>query len=432
MSSLQALLDAQEGKSTRTRTRYESDHGRRWTGGGGRRQYHETYERGSRSGRPAGGSRPGGSSSWAQPRREPTYEERRQKIEREAVNGSLHSRHNAQNQIHNDDISTWVGPLGVDGKCVYYQDREKVYKFYCHEKGYNLLQDLMASNRALLSLNEDQVAEESRRATEEGKSSFTPDVIRRIGQGLYSDKPTLRTKGVTWSTAEYAHPGLEWMYLRMKSLQRFTEIYSLLERCKSRGVFNHILERGNSSLRIASVGGGPGYELLATKLFFQEHAPGVELDLISTDVCAAWKPYVELLGFRFEQYDLMDRERSLMDAIGHRTGEVDFCIVSCVMIYVTNSHTLENFSRLIHNDKVKAILLSERGEKMKAANMFEELGGAVTRLIDQSYGKDERQVVFSSKKFKDTRLTKDNESLFEPTFPNVPYEEQKHKGRNWR
>ena len=180
MSSLQALLDAQDerGKSrnNNTRTRYgESDNGR-WTGGGGRRQDHERYERGS-GGRQTAGGRPGGSNSWSQPRREPTYEERRQKIEREAVNGSLHSihsRHNSQNQIHNDDISTWVGPL-VDGKCVYYQDREKVYSFHCAEKGHNLLQDLMASNRALLSMNEDQVEEESRRAMEEGgKSSSTP------------------------------------------------------------------------------------------------------------------------------------------------------------------------------------------------------------------------------------------------------------------
>ena len=172
MSSLQALLDAQEqGKS---RNRYERERGeRRWTGGGGRRQYHERYERDSR----AGGRTGGPSSSWSQPRREPTYEQRRQKIEREAVNGSLHSRHNSQNQIINDDISTWVGPLQSNGECIYYQDREKVYKFRCAEKGFNLLEALMASNRALLSLNEEQVAAESRRAIEEGKSSFTPGKI---------------------------------------------------------------------------------------------------------------------------------------------------------------------------------------------------------------------------------------------------------------
>ena len=62
---------------------------------------------------------------------------------------------------------------------------------------------------------------------------------------------------------------------------------------------------------------------------------------------------------------------------------------------------------------------------MRAARMFEERGGSVTRLIDQSYGRDERQVVFSSTEFRDTHLGK-FATPFDPTFPNVPYEEQKH------
>jgi hypothetical protein len=77
------------------------------------------------------------------------------------------------------------------------------------------------------------------------------------------------------STEEYGHPGLQRMYLRMKSIQRFTEIWSLLERCEALGVFDGIFEGmgeggGGGVVRIAAIRGGPGYELLATKLFFED------------------------------------------------------------------------------------------------------------------------------------------------------------------
>ncbi|KAL3922714.1 MAG: hypothetical protein SGPRY_004460, partial [Prymnesium sp.] len=57
------------------------------------------------------------------------------------------------------------------------------------------------------------------------------------GEALYRDKPTMKqhhgAKG-TWSDAEYAHPGLQFIYLRLKSFQRFTESWALLERCSNR------------------------------------------------------------------------------------------------------------------------------------------------------------------------------------------------------
>ena len=52
-------------------------------------------------------------------------------------------------------------------------------------------------------------------------------------------------------------------------------------------------------LRIATLGGGPGYELLAAKRFFTG-VLGVEtskLDFINTDVQPTWRDYSESLGF---------------------------------------------------------------------------------------------------------------------------------------
>jgi hypothetical protein len=214
-------------------------------------------------------------------------------------------------------------------RCTYYQDREKRYPFTTNERGYNLLVRLMMTNSELLRINRRMIEKLGGTSTSTRSTTTTiastvnnndgsgnvsgnvnvsssvvglleefadddnnnnnnnnndgdnnddddaTDVIIRIGQGLYAHKPTLRTRGVTWSTEEYSHPGLQRMYLRMKSIQRFTEIWSLLERAKALGVFHDIFagrneeeEEGNGGererltkenvIRIAAIGGGPG------------------------------------------------------------------------------------------------------------------------------------------------------------------------------
>ena len=69
---------------------------------------------------------------------------------------------------------------------------------------------------------------------------------------------------VTWSDEEYGHPGLQHMYLRYKSFQRFTETYALLERAEMRSLFSgdgaFTPKPTGRPLRVASIGGGPGCE----------------------------------------------------------------------------------------------------------------------------------------------------------------------------
>ena len=440
-TSLQALLDAQEGRSGTGggRCRASNGSGAGWRGRSNTDRHrcatrpsrnsrwaeYEYEERGrrSRTTTPRGSSNPSGADG-------PTYEERMAKIERDAIMEAGRSAEE-KDANDNDDISTWVGPL-VDGKCTYYQDRDKRFPFETKERGSELLQQLLDANSSLLRLNQNRIEEEAVANSDSsgcnGNSKMSAEVIVRVGHGLYADKPTLRTKGVTWSTEEYSHPGFQRMYLRMKSIQRFTEVWALLERSTNIGVFDDVFERGTGTVRIAAIGGGPGYELLATKLFFEERAPDVELELISMDVCAAWKPYTELLGFHFIQYDINDEGTNPLDVAGLSKGDLDFCIVSCVMIYVTNNQTLDMFHKLIHEDMVKAILLSERGEKTRACRMMEDRGGAVIRLIDQAYGADERQAIFCSDEFrKAISPSTPHHSKCDLTFPNVPYEEHKHE-----
>ena len=392
----------------------------------------------------------GGGGGWHNSHRGPSndlsYEERRARIEQKAFEESERAAASGRyDDAEDDDISTWIGPLLDDERtgekmctCTYYQDRDKEYPFYCSERGYELLQTLMKENAALLELNQQRIEEEAAASSLTAKAdatrSYSADVIVRIGKGLYAHKPTLRTKGVTWSTEEYSHPGLQRMYLRMKSIQRFTEIWALLERADSIGTFDHIYEKGSGTVRIAAVGGGPGYELLATRLFFEEKCPDIELELICMDVCEAWKPCAEKLGFRFVQYDITNENTNPLKAAGLEPGELDFCIISCVMIYCTTMETMNMFYEILHEGCVGAALVSERGEKTIACTMFEELGGSVVRLIDQSFGMDERQAIWCSKEFHEAnRLRRPdyNGDIRDTdlTFPNVPYEEHKHKRR---
>ena len=202
-----------------------------------------------------------------------------------------------------EDYSTWVGPL-VDGKCQYYCDIEKQYPFHCGEKGHALLQELVKTNQELLDLNQRMLDD----------SAVDLDENKRVGFDLYTLKPSLKGQkatGVTWTNDEYSHPGFQFWYLRLKSLQRFTEMWATLERSAAAGVFDDLLKDVNPdesrTITIVSVGGGPGYELLAARLFFRqpEYEGRIETNLISMDLCEAWGPYNEQMGIRFQQWSAL-------------------------------------------------------------------------------------------------------------------------------
>jgi hypothetical protein len=130
---------------------------------------------------------------------------------------------------------------------------------------------------------------------------MSPEAVatqQAVGYALYEEKPTLQ-KGHggavagarplgTWSDAEYALPGFQWMYLRYKSWQRFAETWALLERAAAAGLFRpgvgpldpatHARVAATEGagaaasgqrrpLRVVSLGGGPGFELLAFDWF---------------------------------------------------------------------------------------------------------------------------------------------------------------------
>ena len=163
----------------------------------------------------------------------------------------------------------------ADGSVRYFQDRGRKYPFSAGPEALPLLRGLLATNNRVFAINKSIVD-----ATGDAKATI------RHGEALYADKPTMKAHhGAlgTWSDEEYAHPGLQAVYLRLKSFQRFTESWALFERAARRGIFERYLtplepvpggggEQGTPALQtlhVASLGGGPGYELLAFEWFIE-------------------------------------------------------------------------------------------------------------------------------------------------------------------
>ena len=306
------------------------------------------------------------------------------------------------------------------GNCTYFQDRRRKWPFTTSALGRDHLQALVAANAALRKRNESLLA----------AAGEDPARVAQEGERLYVEKPTLRgDANVTWSYDEYGHPGLQLYYLKLKSWQRFTETYALLERAWRRGLFDAPLPEGRP-LRVAALGGGPGYELLAAQRFFTEVVGAKELELINTDVQPTWREYSEALGFKFHVHDIT--AGGLDQLVGQ---EIDYVIVSYVCIYVAKNKgdpvheaTCDEWKRLLDGG-VRALLVSERSEETAACGMMEARGVPVERLIEQSLGKDERQSLFLSPgaaplpRPRPSRADDDREL----TFTNVPFEEHKVK-----
>jgi hypothetical protein len=86
------------------------------------------------------------------------------------------------------------------------------------------------------------------------------------------------------------------------SVSPWAEAWACLQRARHAGVFSS-LDAGASGgggdkkpLRWASLGGGPGFELLAVKWFFEKYYENYELDLVSLDLEGSWRGAAEGLG----------------------------------------------------------------------------------------------------------------------------------------
>ena len=307
--------------------------------------------------------------------------------------------------------------------CEYYQDRTKQYPFFTSKDGYTLLQRLLDNNVILLAANMALIL-----------AKGDPQFVAAQGELIYEMKPSLKAYNKTWSQEEYGHPGLQRTYIKLKSFQRFTETWATLERTAAEGLFD-IHKETSKPLRVASIGGGPGYELLAMKMFFERFAPNVSLELISLDLCPSWCGYVEALGFKFIHWDI--HSGNLLDTLNMSPGDLDYVIISYVLIYCSDDPTMDMLASLLTEGQVRAIIVSERSERTAGVGMMEKRGMTVCKLMDQSMGQDERQCIYVSDSnlllstsignngSENAATTTAERKQFVPVFPNVPFSEHK-------
>jgi len=307
-----------------------------------------------------------------------------------------------------------------DGSCVYFCDRFRRYKFFCGPRGLGLLRDLVAVNDRMLGANAELFSEDPKLAAAQ----------RAEGYALYEEKPNLRRRGAeigTWSDREYSLPGFQYFYLRLKSFQRFCESWALLERCEAAGLFDLVpLDR---PLAVVSLGGGPGYELLATDRFARAilGRPAPALALASFDLQPSWKRYVDVLGYDFARWDVKapDAARRVLEA--YPDGRPLVLFLSNILCYCTDDHTADLFAHLLRpGARVRAVVANERGAVQNIVGMLERRGLVVVKLLDQlNAGRDDRQLIFlppgSPDTFPNLPLPDDHPRV----FPNQPYEEKK-------
>lgn len=152
----------------------------------------------------------------------------------------------------------------------YYQDMHNKYPFYTNEKGITLLNKLKNKVNSFLknmNLSQNEI---------------------NVGKKFYLNKKKGKVKWNSYDDKKFLYH-----YYNLKSFQRFTETYSFLSH------FNHN-ELINKSDLIVSIGGGPGFELIAFKEMGYQN-------LISLEKEIKFKEMTDHLNLKFRKFDFNDK-----------------------------------------------------------------------------------------------------------------------------
>jgi hypothetical protein len=148
---------------------------------------------------------------------------------------------------------------------LYYPDIHKKYKQYANKTGEKLLKILKNKVSEITLVLKEKILEQKK----------DPEKQVKEGVKIYIEKSS-KSKGATWTDEEYQHLGFQIVYINVKSIQRFTEMYNLLIRGYNKNYFNNLKDE----LNIVSVGGGPAFELFAMKIFFHTFYPKIKINLL--------------------------------------------------------------------------------------------------------------------------------------------------------
>ena len=263
--------------------------------------------------------------------------------------------------------------------CVYYQDRDKRWKFFTGERGFRLL---LVCLKNVEKFHERYLA------------SYQID--RKLGLSIYVDKK----KNITWSDEDYRIPDFRFVYITFKSFQRFTEMYSLLER------FSRYYAFGKKKINVLSVGCGPGFECLA----FERYARGDRVRFYGIDVIEEWGDDFESHG---ENYSFIGK-KIIGNSKLKRIQNVEFVILSNVFAnHMMNASGFEVVRYLMNDLGVKFVLVNDRPRRVDITDLDETNSINFNPLISES---DHRQFFLTKINFKLKKKQKMNH-----IFPNVPF-----------
>lgn len=271
-------------------------------------------------------------------------------------------------------------------KCIYYMDLQKKWKFYTNKNGFLLLKLCFHYVKKILI-----------------KYQHDYKINYKLGKEIYSQKNNLKKTGITWTENEYNNNSMRYVYIIVKSFQRFTEMWSLLESfnlyCKlDFSVGNNIL----------SLGCGPGFECLAFKTFYKNNK---NIKIYGIDSINKWKSSFEMFG-TFYNIDILNQKNDFFTFL--KKKKIDIVILSNVYAnYMTNKEgTLFIRDLFLHN--VKYILINDRSKDLSFfVNEFKKYKIYTYYLINE---KDHRQICLSL-----NSLKKKKDIFKKNIFPNVPF-----------
>lgn len=252
------------------------------------------------------------------------------------------------------------------GKHTHYLDINGKYEIDTDEKGRKQMDEL--EEKVEKYIGEMKLGEDEK---EEGKR-------------IYKEKNFVGS--VTWTDEDYKNRGFMYWYLKIKSKQRYTEIYSLFEKIKF-----------EKKLRIVSVGGGPGFELEALKKLGYGNV--INLDK------GPWRDFSNFLGTEYHNFDFFKDDLSVYNP--------DIIILSYVFSnYLNNEEGLKIIMGWL--EFTDYIVINDRKRKIELFDGMEN----IYRVLSHN---DDRQVILS-KKF---RLYNQQYNL---TFKNIPYKFHQNNG----
>lgn len=264
----------------------------------------------------------------------------------------------------------------VKRKCVYYQDVDKKWRFYTNSTGFKLLYKCFRRIEKIHKLY---------------KKKYNIDV--NYGKEIYVNKK----KYITWTKEDYENESFRYVYIYLKAFQRFTEIWSLMER------FSSLIQIHNKRLKILSLGCGPGFECFAIEKFYNNKI----IDFYGLDNTEEWGVDFKAHGDNYHFYS--------KDVHGNDFDKnIDIVIMSNIFAnHMINESGLNTIIYLFNKLKTKYVFINDRSKQLNEPIEFLKKYNIKTLyLINKN---DHRQICLHKNRY--SYIKKKNEL----TFPNVPY-----------